>query len=349
VLVRSTNLGVSFGPEILVNDDAANLDNCIPALTVDPLGKVSVFYYDCRDAGGTRALRSYYRNVSFDGANTWQPGQRISDELMYFNLNTVAIPNYGEYNQACAARGFAPGTSVVYGSWSDERLSNASTPAGSGVDCYIAKMQSCVTVLCAPDQTAASGDTIALNLCVENCGNFADDVDYTIADSQGWVTPASSSVNVAASDSTCIPVTCNVPGATPDGTQTVITLIATARSCPAASDTCRTTITVQSTTDAQLDAGTGSFFGFRGAAPNPFNGRTSFTFRLDRERLVRMRIYDVRGQLVRVVQDGRLDAGLQVLEWDGKDPSGHTVGAGGYFYRLEIDQRSVTRKVVRMP
>jgi flagellar hook assembly protein FlgD len=72
------------------------------------------------------------------------------------------------------------------------------------------------------------------------------------------------------------------------------------------------------------------------------------SFRLDREREVRMRIYNVRGELVRTVQDGRLPAGFAVLDWDGRDRAGKRVSSGVYFYRVEIDGENLTRKLVRM-
>ena len=240
VVARSINQGVSFQPEVLVNNDAANLDNCIPALTVDNNGCVRAFFYDSRNALGARILRSYYQAVSSDGGLTWAPNQRISNELMYFNLNTYAIPNYGEYNQAATAGGAGGG--AIHISWSDERLSNAN---GSGVDTYVAKLKTCVTVTCAPDQTAGSSDVLNLSMCVNNCGNFTDDFGYVVGDSQGWMAPGSGTVTVAAGGSQCVPIVCTVPPGTPDGTQTVITFSATAGSCPAPTATCTTTITVQ--------------------------------------------------------------------------------------------------------
>jgi hypothetical protein len=133
VVARSTNQGVSFQAEVRVNDSPIGLDEEIPALAADPTGAVWAFWYDVRDAAGARVLRSYYRSVSLNGGTTWKPNRRVSNELMYFNLNTVAVPNYGEYNQAAA------GNSKMYTVWSDERLSHAAM-GGSGVDVYVASL-----------------------------------------------------------------------------------------------------------------------------------------------------------------------------------------------------------------
>jgi hypothetical protein len=101
-------------------------------------------------------------------------------------------------------------------------------------------------------------------------------------------------------------------------------------------------------TDSPEDRSESAFYGLRGTYPNPFAQRTSLSFRLDRERQVSLRIYDVRGQLVRTVKNGKMAAGMQVLEWDGKDRAGQVTGTGVYFYRIEIDGESLTRKVIKM-
>jgi len=238
VVARSTNLGLSFQAEVLVNSDAANLDNCIPAMTCDNLGKLHVFWYDARDALGSRILRSYYRGVSLNGGVSFAYNQRVSNLLQYFNLNTVAVPNYGEYNQACATG------STVFASWSDERLTQAGT-GGSGVDAYVAKLASCTTVSCEPDQVVQSSQMVVLNLCITNCGSFTDDFNYTASDNQGWSTPQAGTVTIAAGASSCIMLSVTVPPATPNGTVSIVTLNATAVSCPAATASCVTNLTVQ--------------------------------------------------------------------------------------------------------
>ena len=238
VVARSTNLGLSFQPEVLVNNDAANLDNCIPAMTCDLWGKLHVFWYDARDALGSRILRSYYRGVSLNGGVSFASNQRVSDQLQYFNFNTVAIPNYGEYNQACATG------STVFASWSDERLTAAGT-GGTGVDAYVAKLASCTTVACEPDQTVQSGQTVVSNLCITNCGSFSDDFNYSASDNQGWAAPLAGTVTIPAGGTSCIMFSVTVPPATPNGTVSAVTWSATAVTCPAATASCVTNLTVQ--------------------------------------------------------------------------------------------------------
>lgn len=72
--------------------------------------------------------------------------------------------------------------------------------------------------------------------------------------------------------------------------------------------------------------------------PNPFNPQTTFRFSLERREHAKLAVYNLRGQLVRVLVDGELDAGLHTgFVWDGKDRSGRAVPSGTYFYRLTTE------------
>jgi hypothetical protein len=93
---------------------------------------------------------------------------------------------------------------------------------------------------------------------------------------------------------------------------------------------------------------TDAFFGLRSASPNPFTGETRVSLDLDRERHVSLQVFNVRGERVRTVVDANLKAGRRVLTWDGRNEAGVAVGSGLYFYRVAVDDRSVTRKLVRM-
>ncbi len=74
--------------------------------------------------------------------------------------------------------------------------------------------------------------------------------------------------------------------------------------------------------------------------PNPFNARTTISFSLDRPAPVTLRVYNLLGQTVATLVDGaRYAAGPHTVEWDGVAASGHPLGSGTYFYRLEVDGR----------
>jgi hypothetical protein len=82
------------------------------------------------------------------------------------------------------------------------------------------------------------------------------------------------------------------------------------------------------------------------AHPNPAPGTTTIGFALPRQAQVRLRVYDVAGRLVRTLIDGPTTAGEGVKIWDGRSDDGGPVAGGVYFYRLETNDRTLTRKMI---
>ena len=71
------------------------------------------------------------------------------------------------------------------------------------------------------------------------------------------------------------------------------------------------------------------------AFPNPAPGPTTVAFALARPSNVTLRVFDVRGRLVRELPVGPLAAGDHRLHWDGRDDTGTRVANGVYFVRVE--------------
>jgi hypothetical protein len=70
--------------------------------------------------------------------------------------------------------------------------------------------------------------------------------------------------------------------------------------------------------------------------PNPFNPRTTIAYDVGpREGMVRLRVFDVQGRLVRILVDARRTAGRHLAVWDGRDERGIRVPSGIYFCRLQ--------------
>jgi hypothetical protein len=68
--------------------------------------------------------------------------------------------------------------------------------------------------------------------------------------------------------------------------------------------------------------------------PNPFNPNTSIAFSLRESGQVRVEVFSVGGQLVRVLLNDSFDAGEHTLRWDGTDQAGGPVASGAYFCRV---------------
>jgi len=84
--------------------------------------------------------------------------------------------------------------------------------------------------------------------------------------------------------------------------------------------------------------------------PNPFNAATTITFSLDAAAVgtqARLEIFNVLGQHVRTLSNGILPAQRSFsYTWNATDENGHPVASGVYFYRLTLDDKQETRKMV---
>ncbi len=76
-------------------------------------------------------------------------------------------------------------------------------------------------------------------------------------------------------------------------------------------------------------------FELAGNHPNPFNPATTIRFALPEPASVRLRIWNARGELVRVLIDQSLPAGYHDVQWNGRDDRGGTLASGVYLYRLD--------------
>ncbi len=80
--------------------------------------------------------------------------------------------------------------------------------------------------------------------------------------------------------------------------------------------------------------------------PNPFNPTTEISFSLPQSSFVTVRVYNVAGQQVAILTEGMLQAGQHTVVWDSRDISGTPVSSGIYFYRLETDKETITKKML---
>ncbi|MBD3333967.1 MAG: T9SS type A sorting domain-containing protein [Candidatus Eisenbacteria bacterium] len=81
-------------------------------------------------------------------------------------------------------------------------------------------------------------------------------------------------------------------------------------------------------------------------APNPVVRATRITYALPRTQWVRLAIFDIAGRRVSLLDEGARPAGFHTLHWDARAERGRAVANGVYFYRLETQRESVTRKLL---
>ena len=82
--------------------------------------------------------------------------------------------------------------------------------------------------------------------------------------------------------------------------------------------------------------------------PNPFNPVTTIRFGIPagEERQVSLKIYNVKGELVKMVFKGARNPGIHEFRWDGTNERGSKVTTGIYFYRFVAEDVKLTRKMV---
>lgn len=88
--------------------------------------------------------------------------------------------------------------------------------------------------------------------------------------------------------------------------------------------------------------------GFVSIHPNPFRPSTTLRFATRAAGTVGLRIYDVRGSLVRTLHSGTLAPGFHERDWNGRDEGGAAAAPGIYFARLVTEGGAETRKLVRI-
>jgi len=80
--------------------------------------------------------------------------------------------------------------------------------------------------------------------------------------------------------------------------------------------------------------------------PNPFNPTTTIHFELPEDAHTRIAIYDILGREIVLLENRPFNAGYHQVVWQGRDTYGNAVPSGMYFYRMEANGFSRTRKMV---
>lgn len=80
--------------------------------------------------------------------------------------------------------------------------------------------------------------------------------------------------------------------------------------------------------------------------PNPFNPETNIPFSIPRATTVKLTAFNILGQEVATLFDGKISAGQHIINWDGRTDAGVSLASGVYFYRLQFEGNSFTQKML---
>ena len=83
--------------------------------------------------------------------------------------------------------------------------------------------------------------------------------------------------------------------------------------------------------------------------PNPFNPNTQIQFSLGKDEIISLQIYDIQGRVVQsLINNSYTLAGYHQITWGGTNSMGIQVPSGMYFYKLESEHQTLTKKMVMM-
>ncbi len=80
--------------------------------------------------------------------------------------------------------------------------------------------------------------------------------------------------------------------------------------------------------------------------PNPVVQSATISWQLASAEKCTLKIFDLQGRLIRVIDDGEMSAGLHQHIWNSEDESGMKVKPGIYFLRMETATNADTRKLI---
>lgn len=89
-----------------------------------------------------------------------------------------------------------------------------------------------------------------------------------------------------------------------------------------------------------------NYFSLKQNTPNPFNPATTIEYSVQRKSHIELVIYNLLGMKVRTLVDETLSRGNYTSQWNGRDKYGNQVASGLYFYRLQTESGSTTKKMI---
>lgn len=89
-----------------------------------------------------------------------------------------------------------------------------------------------------------------------------------------------------------------------------------------------------------------SAFAINQVYPNPFRNQVSIGYNLPKSETVEVKVYNLKGQVIKTLLSGLKTAGQHSLNWDGKDEGGNPCSAGVYFIQLQSGQKTHHKKLL---
>ena len=98
--------------------------------------------------------------------------------------------------------------------------------------------------------------------------------------------------------------------------------------------------------DQEGDKQTEDHFQGPSVFPNPFTGRTTVVFSLDRTQVIHLTVFDTTGKMIVELGDSLYGEGEHSLSWAGRDRLGRNVASGTYLLQMACNEGTVAQKMV---
>lgn len=82
------------------------------------------------------------------------------------------------------------------------------------------------------------------------------------------------------------------------------------------------------------------------AQPNPFTNHITFEFYSKESASANLKVYNINGIQVADLLQSNINAGSQIIHWNGNNDAGSQLSAGVYFYRLQLNENVYIGKLV---
>ncbi len=80
--------------------------------------------------------------------------------------------------------------------------------------------------------------------------------------------------------------------------------------------------------------------------PNPFNSTTTIVYTLAQASEIRVEVFNLNGQRVKLLKQDFENSGIHTLKWKGRNESGFLVASGPYVYSLSLKNKMSVQKIL---
>ncbi|MBN2465908.1 hypothetical protein JXD38_09850, partial [candidate division WOR-3 bacterium] len=201
------------------------------------------------------------------------------------------------------------------------------------------------TQILEPTDTVDFGTVVTPRAVVKNCGTTTETFDTRFAIGTDYADAVTRTLAAGGSQ------TIDFAGWMAFTVGTLPTVCATmlAADMNPANDTIQDSIVVVGPVGVAEQPGLPRVLSLERPTPDPMRGHATIRFTIPCRARAGITIRSASGALVRILSSPRsLAPGSYSLNWDGHDRLGRRVGKGIYFWRLETDDATLTRKAIKI-